>query len=86
MHTARTLSFALAVASVAMLAGEAFAQPAGLDPGRDCQTIRTCNFGRGGVYRGCLSSYSCRRCRFVSAHCYVDGQRRVCQQMKCSWG
>ena len=24
---------------------------------------RTCHFARGGLYRGCLSSYSCRICR-----------------------
>jgi hypothetical protein len=87
MKQARKLGLAAAAAGLLALAsGEASAQPAGLDPGRDCQTIRTCNFGRAGVYRGCLSSYSCRRCRFVPAPCYVDGQRRVCQQMKCTWG
>jgi hypothetical protein len=68
------------------IAQELAAQPAGLDPGRDCQTIRTCNFGRGGAYRGCLSSYSCRQCRFVATNCYVDGARRVCQRMRCTWG
>ncbi len=62
------------------------AQPAGLNVGRDCQTIRTCNFSRGGGYRGCLSSYSCRICRFVHAACSVDGNRRVCQRMRCTWG
>jgi hypothetical protein len=62
------------------------AQPAGLNVGRDCQTIRTCNFGRGGGYRGCLSSYSCRICRFVRTACSIDGSRRVCQQMRCTWG
>jgi hypothetical protein len=87
MNYARRWGLALAAAGLLALgAGEALAQPVGLDPGRDCQTIRTCNFGRGGVYRGCLSSYSCRRCRFVPANCTVDGQRRVCQQMKCTWG
>lgn len=87
MKHARTWGLALAAMGLLALAvSEASAQPAGLDPGRDCQTIRTCNFARAGAYRGCLSSYSCRRCRFVPARCTVDGQRRVCQQMKCSWG
>jgi hypothetical protein len=53
---------------------------------RDCQTIRTCNFTRGGFYRGCLSSYSCRTCRFYRASCTIDGTRRICQQLRCSWG
>jgi hypothetical protein len=64
----------------------ALAQPAGLNVGRDCQTIRTCNFSRYGTYRGCLSSYSCRICHFVRSACSVDGSRRICQQMRCTWG
>jgi hypothetical protein len=67
----------------------AAAQPAGLDLNRDCQTIRTCNFAKGGVYRGCLSSYSCRVCRFVAARCRVDGgsgEQRTCQELRCRWG
>jgi hypothetical protein len=60
------------------------AQPA-TDSQRKCQTIRTCNFNPGGIYRGCLSSYSCRVCRFVRTNCYVDGSRRVCQQVRCTW-
>jgi len=79
-----------AAASVllALLAGlvAATAQPAGLDPGRDCQTVRTCQFGRGGIYRGCISAYTCRSCRFVRAPCFVDGSRRVCQRLRCTWG
>ncbi len=53
---------------------------------RDCQTVLQCNFRRGGVYRGCISSYSCRRCRLVrSRKCQrVDG-RRVCRKLVCSW-
>jgi hypothetical protein len=86
MRNMRTWIFLLVAGGFVALAAEALAQPAGLDPGRDCQTIRTCNFARNGAYRGCLSSYSCRVCRFVRASCYVDGSRRVCQQMKCTWG
>ena len=66
--------------------GDARAQPAGLNVGRDCQAIRSCNFGRGGSYRGCLSSYSCRICRFLRTACSIDGGRRICQQMRCTWG
>lgn len=80
----------LAVALVAMLgATGALAQqgPGGLvDPQRDCQTVLTCNFKRGGSYRGCLSSYSCRLCRMVPARCSVGNRRGVCQQVRCSWG
>jgi hypothetical protein len=56
-----------------------------INPQRDCQTIRTCNFRRGGSYRGCLSSYSCRNCRFVRASCRGLG-RGVCRKLVCSWG
>jgi hypothetical protein len=60
--------------------------PGGLiNPGRDCQTIRTCNFSRSGSYRGCLSSYSCRVCRFVRVSC--KGLRGgTCQKLRCGWG
>ena len=83
---ARAPALAAAVAVVLALAGTAAAQPAGLNPGRDCQTIRTCNFTRNGIYRGCLSTYSCRVCRFVRSGCYVERGKRVCQQVLCSWG
>ena len=78
--------FVLATSGVMGLSVAASAQPAGLNSGRDCQTIRTCNFARNGTYRGCLSSYSCRVCRFVRSNCTVDGSRKVCQQLKCTWG
>jgi hypothetical protein len=85
MGNARALTMLLAGLCCA-LAGSAWSQPAGLNVGRDCQTIRTCNFARRGTYRGCLSTYSCRVCRFMRAACYIDGARRVCQQMRCTWG
>jgi hypothetical protein len=62
------------------------AQPAGLNPNKDCQTLLTCRFTRGGIYRGCLSSYSCRVCRLVAARCRIDAGSRICQQMRCTWG
>jgi len=85
MRNARALTFLLAALSLA-LGGDAWSQPAGLNAGRDCQTIRTCNFAGRGSYRGCLSTYSCRVCRFVRAGCFIDGGKRVCQQMRCTWG
>lgn len=86
MRTARAWTFALAVVGVVGFAAAADAQQLPGTSDRDCQVIRSCNFARGGVYRGCLSSYSCRRCRFVAAPCYVDGSRKVCQRMRCNWG
>lgn len=76
---------------VALVAGSGVAAaqegPGGLiSPQRDCQTILTCNFRRGGSYRGCLSSYSCRVCRTVPARCSVGSRRGVCHQVRCSWG
>ena len=87
MRIVRTWVFAvLALILGAVASWEAVAQPAGLDPNRDCQTIRTCQYARGGIYRGCLSSYSCRRCRLVRAPCRIDAGRRVCHEMRCVWG
>lgn len=61
--------------------------PGGLiNPGRDCQTILNCNFTRGGRYRGCVSSYSCRTCSFVPSRCSIAGKRGKCQELRCSWG
>jgi hypothetical protein len=90
MHRWKILTIALvfALASSAFT-GTAFAQegPGGLlNPQRDCQTIRTCNFRRGGSYRGCLSSYSCRVCRFVRTSCRGLGRGKVCRKLRCTWG
>jgi len=74
------------VAAVALAPDFAHAQegPGGLvNPQRDCQSIRTCNFRKGGSYRGCLSSYSCRVCRFVRVAC---GGGRTCEKLRCGWG
>lgn len=57
-----------------------------VNPQRDCQTIRTCRYTRGGSYRGCLSSYTCRVCRFVPARCEIGGRKTNCQEMRCTWG
>lgn len=78
---------AAAVAAVTLgVPATAMAQPAGLDAGKDCHTIRKCNYRAGGSFRGCISSYSCRQCQFVASNCTIDGQRRVCRQLRCSWG
>lgn len=61
-------------------------QPNVVNPQRDCQTIRTCRFERGGSYRGCLSSYTCRTCRLVKAKCEIGGRSQNCQEMRCTWG
>ena len=90
-HTGRMTTLAatgLLVLAVGLLAS---AQPAaaqqapGVNPGRDCQTIRTCNFARNGAVRGCLSSFTCRTCRLVPARCTLAGRTR-CQEFVCSWG
>ena len=83
--------FVLALtALVAMPAGDvAFAQagPNGLiNPQRDCQTIRTCRFEKGGSYRGCLSTYTCRVCRLVRSRCEIGGRAQNCHAMRCTWG
>lgn len=64
----------------------AVAQPAGLNPNRDCQTMLTCRYSSGGYYRGCLSSYTCRLCRFVRSTCRMDAGKQVCQELRCTWG
>ena len=73
-------------AGLALTPAATSAQAPGLDPQRDCMTIRTCNFTRGGAVRGCLSSYSCRWCRLVKAPCTVGRPSRTCQEMRCGWG
>lgn len=87
MRIVRTCFVALLLSGAGnLLSFQAAAQPAGLNPNRDCQTIRTCNFSRNGSYRGCLSSYSCRVCQFVRSSCRMDAGRRVCQELRCTWG
>jgi len=85
MRTVRLWVVALlACSAVVWPTWEATAQPIGLDPNRDCQTLVTCRFTRGGVYRGCLSSYSCRVCSLVAARCHIDPGSRVCRRMVCT--
>ena len=60
---------------------------AGLEVGKDCHVIQSCNFSRTASVRGCLSSYSCRQCQFVkSAVVSVNGVRRTEWRSVCEWG
>ena len=83
-----TGALVLSAALVASIAVSASAQslPGSFGIGqKDCQTIRTCNFARGADVRGCLSSYSCRSCRFVP-RCQTIAGKRVCDyQAQCGW-
>jgi hypothetical protein len=87
MRTMRPWLIVLLASGVLGLAPrEAAAQPPGTNPGRDCQTLLTCRYTKGGIYRGCLSSYSCRVCRMVPAPCTIGPGARVCHRMECTWG
>jgi hypothetical protein len=77
----------LTLIALVVMTPSALAQnAAGVNPQRDCQTIVTCQFKKGGSFRGCVSSYSCRYCRFVPARCTVGRSRGQCQELKCNWG
>ena len=77
----------VAIAGVALTIPFAAAQqPGAQNQGRDCQTVRTCNFSRTGAVRGCLSSYSCRTCRTVNVRCQIPGAGPTCQEVRCDWG
>ena len=76
------LSIAVANFAFAQSANPALVSPPGQ---KNCQTIRTCNFDRNAEVRGCLSSYSCRTCRFVP-RCQTIAGKRVCDyQAQCGW-
>jgi hypothetical protein len=82
----------LALVPLALLIGatqvQAQAVAPGIDAGRDCQTIRRCNFTRTGTFRGCISAYSCRTCRIERSACAFDAGpgRKSCSTLACSWG
>ena len=87
MRTVRLwVSASLACCALGLSSGGAGAQPVWVNPNRDCQILLTCRYTKGGIYRGCLSSYSCRVCRLVPAPCRIDNRSRVCQRMRCTWG
>ncbi len=81
-----------ACVTLAATVGAGFAAAQGLPganpQGRDCQTVRTCNFSRTASVRGCLSSYTCRTCRLTNTRCSIGPNigQRVCQEMRCGWG
>lgn len=54
----------------------------GLEAGKLCTVVRSCNFSRRAAVRGCLSSYSCRQCDFVK-RC-ANG--RCDYVSRCGWG
>ena len=83
---AASLTMALTVAASAPGQAQSSAPLSKSRP--DCQTLLRCNFKRGGVYRGCISAYTCRRCRLVRArNCGTAAQgRRTCRRLVCSWG
>ena len=59
----------------------------GLEAGKDCHVILTCNFSRHASVRGCLSSYSCRQCQFIKRSMVtIDGARRSEYRSVCEWG
>ncbi len=61
--------------------------PAGaINVQKDCQTIVNCEFRKGRQFRGCVSSFSCRRCRFVRTKCQIGNDRRTCRRLRCTWG
>lgn len=47
----------------------------GLEAGKFCTVVRSCNFSKKAEVRGCLSSYSCRQCDFV----------KRCSNGRCEW-
>ena len=54
----------------------------GLEAGKLCTVVRSCNFSRRAAVRGCLSSYSCRQCDYVK-RC-ANG--RCDYVSRCGWG
>lgn len=91
MHPARVFSWTSLAAALSIVAASGTVaiaqQPGAQNQGRDCQTVRTCNFSRTGAVRGCLSSYSCRYCRAVSVKCSLPGFRGgTCREIRCDWG
>ncbi len=90
VRTTAWMSAALAAVALSWtvgIGGAAAQQPGAQNQGRDCQTVRTCNFSRTGAVRGCLSSYSCRYCRPVSVKCSIPGVKGgLCREIRCDWG
>jgi hypothetical protein len=81
----------LALAPLALVAVSTLAQAQavapGINAGRDCQTVRRCNFTKTGTFRGCISAYSCRTCKIERADCTFNAGpgRKNCNALSCSW-
>jgi len=83
----RPASLVLLSAITMLSPGTPLVQAAGVEVGKDCHVILTCNFKRNASVRGCLSSYSCRQCEFVKrAVVSIDGLRRTEWRSSCDWG
>jgi len=82
------LALSLLLTALTLLTAPApLASAAGLEAGKDCHVILTCNFRRNASVRGCLSSYSCRQCSFVRRSVVsIDGIRRSEWRSSCDWG
>jgi len=79
--------FGALVVTLAALVCAGPALAAGLEAGKDCHVIQSCNFARGAAVRGCLSSYSCRQCTFAPRSVVtIDGVRRTEWRSTCAWG
>ncbi len=80
----------LLLLALTSMSTSADAQVIGTDPrNRSCQTILTCNYTRGGQYRGCLSSYTCRVCNLQRVRCTASdlaSGRTRCTEFVCRWG
>ncbi len=87
-HGTRWPVFLAAVVCLGGPAAQAWAQsaPGSVDSQRNCQTLRTCQFNKGGAFRGCISTYSCRSCKFVAAKCSVGTITGNCRRQVCAWG
>ena len=86
MRAFAVIALAALVGALTLLPASSMAQAPGLNPGRDCQTLVSCNYRKNGSFRGCISSYSCRYCKLVSVRCQINGGERTCREMRCGWG
>ena len=77
-----TCAVVVASALMSLFASPAVRAKTGLEAGKFCTVVRSCNFSRKAEVRGCLSSYSCRQCDFVK-RC-ANGR---CEwRSRCGWG
>lgn len=77
---------AIAAFTAALTVTQGSAEAQSFDPQRNCQTVRNCRFDRGGSFRGCVSSFSCRTFTFEPAKCSIAGSVGPCRKQVCRWG